>query len=98
MKTVLDITKLELAASKLRALAHPMRIAIIELLEEKKKLSVTEIYKHLKIEQASASHHLNILKGKGVLYSKRDGKKIYYSLRSESLTEIIHCIDRCGED
>jgi DNA-binding transcriptional ArsR family regulator len=98
MKAALDITKLELAASKLRAIAHPMRIAIIELLEQKKKLSVTEIYRHLKIEQASASHHLNILKSKGVLYSKRDGKKIHYSLRNEALTEIIHCVNRCGED
>lgn len=94
----LDITKLEIAASKLRAIAHPMRIAIIELLEENKKLSVTEIYKNLEIEQASASHHLNILKNKGVLTSKRDGKKIHYFIKSEALTEIIHCINRCGED
>ena len=95
---MLDITKLELAASKLRAIAHPMRIAIIELLDENEKLSVTEIYSKLKIEQASASHHLNILKNKGVLASKRDGKKIYYSLKSSTLKEIIKCIDRCGED
>lgn len=95
-KKTLDIVKLEYAASKLRAIAHPMRIAIIELLEKNKKMSVTEIYKSLKIEQASASHHLNILKNKGVLLSKRDGKKIHYSLRYESLTEIIHCINRCG--
>jgi DNA-binding transcriptional ArsR family regulator len=81
-KYSLDITKLEMAASRLRAIAHPMRIAIIELLEENKKLSVTEIYKSLKIEQASASHHLNILKNKGVLVSKRDGKKIFYGLRN----------------
>jgi DNA-binding transcriptional ArsR family regulator len=98
MKTTIDITKLENAASKLRAIAHPMRIAIIELLEQKPKLSVTEIYTHLKIEQASASHHLNILKIKGVLFSKRDGKKIFYSLRSDALTEIVHCIDKCGDD
>lgn len=97
-KLVLDITKLEMAASKLRAIAHPMRIAIIDLLNEKPKLSVTEIYSKLDIEQASASHHLNILKNKGVLVSKREGKKIYYSLKSVTLTEIIECINRCNED
>lgn len=96
-KLVLDITKLEMAASKLRAIAHPMRIAIIDLLNEKHKLSVTEIYGHLDIEQASASHHLNILKSKGILLSRRDGKKIYYSLKSVALTEIIDCINRCNE-
>ncbi len=97
-KLVLDITKLEMAASKLRAIAHPMRIAIIDLLNEKNKLSVTEIYSALDIEQASASHHLNILKNKGVLISKREGKKIFYSLKSVTLTEIIECINRCNEE
>ncbi|OQX75231.1 MAG: transcriptional regulator [Bacteroidetes bacterium 4484_249] len=97
-KLVLDITKLEMAASKLRAIAHPMRIAVIDLLNDGKKLSVTEIYSALDIEQASASHHLNILKNKGILISKREGKKIFYSLRSTTLTEIIDCINRCNEE
>ncbi|GAB4321917.1 MAG: hypothetical protein Kow00127_14470 [Bacteroidales bacterium] len=95
---VLDISKLEQAAGKLRAMAHPMRIAIIDLLNEKKKLSVTEIYSALDIEQAAASHHLNILKNKGILVSKREGKKIYYALKSIALTEIIECINRCNEE
>ena len=93
-----DLDKLELAASKLRAISHPMRIAIIELLSGNKHLSVTEIYKSLEIEQATASHHLNILKNKRVLVSKRDGKKIFYALRSNTLTEIIDCINRCNDD
>lgn len=97
-KLTLDVTKLEMAASKLRAIAHPMRIAIIDLLHDSQKLSVTEIYNSLGIEQATASHHLNILKNKGVLISKREGKKIYYSLRSVTLTEIIECINRCNEE
>jgi len=95
---LIDINKLEMAASKLRAIAHPMRIAIIDLLNDSPKLSVTEIYEKLKIEQASASHHLNILKNKGVLVSKREGKKIFYSLKNISLTEIIECINRCNEE
>ncbi|HPE85921.1 MAG: ArsR family transcriptional regulator [Bacteroidia bacterium] len=94
----LDVDKLEAAASKLRAIAHPMRIAIIELLQDGKKMSVTEIYLKLKIEQAAASHHLNILKNKGVLESRRDGKKIYYTLKSAALTEIIHCINKCNAE
>lgn len=95
-KGTLDIEKLELAASKLRAVAHPMRIAIIDLLTDNVKLTVTEIYEHLNIEQASASHHLNILKNKGLLDSKRNGKMIYYSLKYDHLTRVIDCINRCG--
>jgi DNA-binding transcriptional ArsR family regulator len=93
----LDIVKLEAAASKLRAMAHPMRIAIIELLSNSKKLSVTEIYEALRIEQAAASHHLNILKSKGILASRRDGKQIHYSLKNNTLLEIITCINRCND-
>ncbi len=48
---VIDINKLEMAASKLRAIAHPMRIAIIDLLNESPKLSVTEIYEKLKLNK-----------------------------------------------
>lgn len=93
----INVSKLELAASKLRAISHPMRIAIIDLLTKDSELSVTEIYETLKIEQATASHHLNILKNKGVLMSHRKGKKIYYSIKNHTLTEIIECINRCTD-
>lgn len=95
-RTALDIQKLEIAASKLRAMAHPMRIAIIELLTENKRLTVTEIYESLNIEQASASHHLNILKNKGLLESKRDGKMILYSLKTNVLANVVDCINQCA--
>lgn len=91
----IDIEKLENAANMLKAMSHPVRIAILSLLEDDKKLSVTEIYEHLKIEQAVASHHLVILKDKGILVSKRDGKNIYYCLKHNSLSKIIECISNC---
>ncbi len=94
----IDIDKLDMAAGKLRAISHPMRIAILELLAQEEPLSVTEIYKSLNIEQATASHHLNILKSRKVLSSKRAGKKIFYSLRNSTLMEIVECINRCYEE
>jgi DNA-binding transcriptional ArsR family regulator len=97
-KIKIQIEQLEQAASKLRAMAHPMRIAIIDLLHDGNQMSVTEIYKKLKIEQAAASHHLNILKNKGVLASRRDGKKIFYSIKNQVLTEIVDCLNRCNDD
>ncbi|MDK2910283.1 MAG: hypothetical protein PWR20_1850 [Bacteroidales bacterium] len=97
-KPKLDIVRLEAAASRMRALAHPMRIAIIDMLTDSPKMSVTEIYERLGIEQAAASHHLNILKNKGILVSKRDGKKIYYSLKNNTLMQIVECLDRCDRE
>ncbi|MEI7594239.1 MAG: metalloregulator ArsR/SmtB family transcription factor [Bacteroidota bacterium] len=96
MKTKLDIEKLEEAAKKLKAMAHPLRIAIIELLMEQEKLSVTEIYEKLNIEQAITSHHLGILKDKGILLSIRDGKNIYYTLKHNQISNIVNCINTCG--
>jgi DNA-binding transcriptional ArsR family regulator len=94
----INISKLEMAAGKLRAISHPMRIAMINLLANGSKKSVTEIYESLDIEQATASHHLNILKSKGLLLSKREGKKIFYSLKNITLAEIIECINKCNEE
>jgi ArsR family transcriptional regulator, virulence genes transcriptional regulator len=97
VKTEIDPRKFEEAASRLRAIAHPMRIAIIGLLEKKAKMNVTEIYEKLQIEQAAASHHLNILKSKGVLASRRSGKNTFYSLQSDTLSKIIECINECNQ-
>ncbi len=94
----LNIEKLELAANLLKAIAHPMRIAILKQLEGGIKLTVTEIYESLGIEQAAASHHLGILKDKGVLCSKRDGKNTYYFLKHEMLSQILECINKCTCD
>jgi DNA-binding transcriptional ArsR family regulator len=95
-----DLTpeQLEKAAGMLKAIAHPVRIAILNLLEEGKKLSVTELHIMLKIEQSTASHHLGILKDKGVLTSKREGKNTFYFLKHENLTNIIECVSKCSMD
>ncbi len=91
----LDAEQLERAASMLKAIAHPMRIAILSHLEEGKRLTVTEIHQILDIEQSTTSHHLGILKDKGVLISQREGKNTYYSLKHNSLQNIVECVSKC---
>lgn len=87
--------RLEIAASMLKAMAHPMRIAILKHLEGNTRLTVTEIHELLKIEQSTTSHHLGILKDKGVLCSKREGKNTFYYLKYEILSQIIDCLQTC---
>jgi DNA-binding transcriptional ArsR family regulator len=91
----LSIEQLESAANMLKAIAHPMRIAILSYLEDGKKLTVTEIHEMLKIEQSTTSHHLGILKDKGVLSSKREGKNTYYYLKHSNLSNIVNCVSKC---
>ena len=93
----LNPENLEKAAGMLKAIAHPMRIAIIGCLEDGQRLTVTEIHKQLKIEQATASHHLGILKDKGVLSSKREGKNIFYVMKHETLIVLLNCVSNCCE-
>ncbi len=90
-----DIEKLPMAAEMLKAIAHPMRIAIVGYLEGGVKLTVTEIHERLGIEQSTTSHHLGILKNKGVLSSKRDGKNTYYFLKHKELSGLLECIEKC---
>ena len=91
----LTAEQLEKAAILLKAIAHPMRIAILQFLDGGKQLSVTEIHEHLKIEQSTTSHHLGILKDKGVLGSKREGKNTYYYVKNDNLNTIIECVNKC---
>jgi len=92
----LTAEQLEKVAGMLKAIAHPMRIAILKYLDGGKQLTVTEIHALLGIEQSTTSHHLGILKDKGVLISKRDGKNTYYSIRNENLGNIIDCVAKCA--
>jgi DNA-binding transcriptional ArsR family regulator len=89
--------QIEQAANMLKAIAHPVRISIINHLEDGKKLTVTEIMDLLEIEQSTTSHHLGILKDKGVLVSKREGKNTYYFLRNINLSNIVQCISNCQD-
>jgi len=91
----LKLEQLEQAVNMLKAIAHPMRISIISLLEDGRKMTVTEIHEKLQIEQSTTSHHLGILKDKGVLSSKREGKNTLYFLRNENLGRILDCIGKC---
>lgn len=91
----LNPESLERAAGMLKAIAHPVRISIVGCLEDGKKRTVTEIHKQLGIEQSTTSHHLGILKDKGVLASKREGKNTLYFLKHENLRIILNCVSSC---
>jgi DNA-binding transcriptional ArsR family regulator len=86
---------LKVASAMLKAMAHPVRISILYLLKDGIKLTVTQIYEAIEIEQSAASHHLGILKDKGVLCSKRDGKNTIYYIKHKVFGQIIDCMKAC---
>jgi DNA-binding transcriptional ArsR family regulator len=76
------------AAKILRAINHPLRQQIMTLIHTKGEVTVTEMYITLRVEQSVASMHLSILRGAGVVKTRRDGKTINYSINHEKLVAI----------
>ena len=87
-----DEKRIDKAAYVLKAVAHPLRIKIIQMLNENKELNVSAIYKNLNAEQSLISHHLINMRDKGILDIRRSGKNIYYFLVDTSVAEVIECI------
>jgi len=94
----LNQEEVERAANMIKAISHPMRLAILGYLGMGNQLSVTEIHSLLKIEQSTASHHLGILKDKGILASVRKGKNTLYYLKRKNLSTLVKCISECACD
>lgn len=93
----IDHTMLKKAVMTLRAINHPLRKQIMHLLEETRKLTVTEIFVKLRIEQSVASQHLAILRKAGVLDTERDGKFIYYKLNDSRIKDISYIVNELAQ-
>jgi DNA-binding transcriptional ArsR family regulator len=87
--------KLEKAAFILRTVAHPTRLAIVDLLGLNERLGVNEIGEIIKVEQSLLSHHLKTMKLSGILRSEKEGQNVFYSLKEKDVTKLIACIEHC---
>ncbi|MGB0838684.1 MAG: ArsR/SmtB family transcription factor [Chitinophagales bacterium] len=94
---ILDYNVLRKAVLVLRAVNHKLRQSIVQLLEDNKKLTVTEIYVKLRLEQSVASQHLAILRRAGVVNTERDGKYIFYSLNHDRIAEISDLVGELAD-
>jgi len=89
----IDFLHMKKASMILRALNHKLRQQVIKLLDEHQKMTVTEIYVKLRLEQSVASQHLAILRRAGIVGTKREGKFIYYSINYGRVKEISHFVE-----
>lgn len=92
----LSTSQLEETAFVLKTIAHPLRLGVVCQLGQHDTLSVSELCTKLDCEQSLLSHHLNIMKLKGVLASERKGKNIYYHLQRREVLQVIDCVQDCG--
>ena len=82
----------EIQAEIFKAIGHPIRLQIVKFLQDGER-TVTEIVKAVNAEQSNVSRHLSLLRQAGVLSSRKEGLKVYYSLRIPNLTQILTCVN-----
>lgn len=83
-----DLLNVKKAALILRAVNHKLRQQMVKLIDEQGKMTVTELYMKLRLEQSVASQHLAILRKAGFVKTDREGKFIYYSVNVNRMQEL----------
>jgi ArsR family transcriptional regulator len=84
-------TDLEVKALLLRTLGHPVRLKIVAGLVGG-CACVKEIWECLDMPQAVVSQHLKVMKENGLLEARREGAKVCYSLKDETLAELVRVL------
>jgi DNA-binding transcriptional ArsR family regulator len=76
-------------AGVFQALAHPTRIALVELLRDEGEVPVSRLYERLDLEQANVSQHLAVLRSRQIVVGRKDGNQVFYSLRDPILGKVL---------
>jgi DNA-binding transcriptional ArsR family regulator len=84
----IDSYTVKKAALILRAVNHQLRQRMLKVIDEKGRITVTELYVALELEQSVASQHLAILRKAGFVNTHRDGKYIHYSVNDEKIQQL----------
>mgnify|MGYP001615122991 FL=1 len=74
----------ELHAEMCKVFSNPIRLEILNLLRDN-EMSVTELIQKTNLSQANISQHLAIMKYKGIVTSRRNGKNIHYKLTNPKI-------------
>ena len=87
----IDTIQMRKAALVLRAINHPLRQQLLKIIHLAGKITVTEVYHKLRLEQSVASQQLGILRAAGLVITERKAKNIFYSVNYERL-HYVHTI------
>jgi ArsR family transcriptional regulator len=86
-KVTFNAVKLDYSCELMRALAHPLRLRILQFIDNQGVVNVNKIYNALKIEQSVTSQHLSVLKLAGVVFTEKSGKYVHCKINYD-------CVDR----
>lgn len=92
-KVTFQSEKLQLSVELMRALAHPLRLQILEFIDGYGTINVNKIYKTLNLEQSITSQHLRILRSADVLKAERIGKFMHYTINYSTVRKASAAVD-----
>ena len=73
----------------LKALAHPVRLRIVEGLLSKDECNVDRMVRALRLPQSTVSQHLGILRSSGIVQIRKEGVKACYRILDERIKDLI---------
>ena len=94
MKNELEMKKLAKAVLILKSMNHKLRQDIVKMVDSKKDITVSEIYRKLQIEQSIISQHLSKLRFAKVLTTKKEGRFVRYYVNHDRISEIKSIVDQ----
>jgi ArsR family transcriptional regulator len=84
----------ESQAEVLKALAHPVRVAIIDYLKDGRQC-VCDIADRIGSQRSNVSKHLSLMVNAGVLQCSKEGLKVMYQLKTPCVINCLDCITKC---
>ena len=92
-KVTFNHERLQLSSEILRALAHPLRLKILEFIDKHESVHVQKIYNTLGLEQSITSQHLRVFLLSIIVHTKRNGKLIHYTIDYPTVERAEKAID-----
>lgn len=93
-KVTFDKDKLHYSSELMRALAHPLRLKILEFIDDNESINVNKIYSSLDIEQSITSQHLKILRLSGVVHVEITGKYHVYNINYDVIKRASFAVNK----
>lgn len=89
--------KLAYASEMLRVLSHPVRLRLVELLDlvEEGEMPVGDLVQATRVPQPTVSQHLNAMRIRGLLKSRRQGGQVFYALAHPQVRKVLDCVRDC---
>jgi ArsR family transcriptional regulator len=78
----------------LKAMAHPTRIFIVDLLDRDGPHCVCELAEEIGVDMSTVSRHLSMLKNAGILQDEKKGTSVYYSLACNCISEFMKGLEK----